>query len=259
MAQTPTVFTQDQFDEFARLSGDDNPIHVDPAFSARTRFGRTVAHGMHLFAVLQAELAREVGGPVRLSGQDFVFRAPTFAGEPLLLTLNHLDTGVVEETVTDTAGTVLADGNAMLGTLGPEEPGEPIKAASAGYKGLEVGMSASRSRVFTPDDVADYLDLINDPNPLYRGRNPELPPSLLGGMVSRLLGVDLPGRGTNWLKQRYRFYRAVTAPSEVTTTVTITRLRPEKGLVNLTSICVIDGSTAVAGESLVLATDVAPR
>ena len=32
------VLTQDEFDAFAKLSGDDNPIHVDPDFSARTRF-----------------------------------------------------------------------------------------------------------------------------------------------------------------------------------------------------------------------------
>jgi acyl dehydratase len=45
------TFTQAEFDAFARLSGDDNPIHVDPEFSARTRFGRTVAHGMLLYGV----------------------------------------------------------------------------------------------------------------------------------------------------------------------------------------------------------------
>ena len=33
-------------------------------------------------------------------------------------------------------------------------------------------MSASRSRVLTPDDVADYLELVDDPNPLYRGPQP---------------------------------------------------------------------------------------
>ncbi|MCP3996925.1 MAG: phosphate acetyltransferase [bacterium] len=118
-------------------------------------------------------------------------------------------------------------------------------------------MSTGRSRTFTPDDVADYLQLVDDPNPLFSGDTPELPPSMLGGMVSWLLGVDLPGRGTNWLKQDYRFHSPVQTPAVVTTTVTITRLRPESGLVNLANRCVVDGEIVASGESLVLATDVA--
>ena len=44
------TLTQQDFDLFAKLSGDSNPIHVDPEFSARTRFGKTVSHGMLLFS-----------------------------------------------------------------------------------------------------------------------------------------------------------------------------------------------------------------
>ena len=35
------AFAQDDFNRFAALSGDANPIHVDAAFAARTRFGPT--------------------------------------------------------------------------------------------------------------------------------------------------------------------------------------------------------------------------
>ncbi len=259
MAQIPMTLTQEQFDEFARLSGDDNPIHIDPVFSARTRFGRTVAHGMYLFALLQAEVARTIGGPVRPSHQEFVFRAPTFAGDPLQLQLTEREDGTIAETVTDSAGTVTAEGVVDIRPQAEIEPAQVVLSSSDGYQGLAVGMSATRSKVFTPDDVTAYLRLVDDPNPLYRGDSPELPPAILGGMVSWLLGVDLPGRGTNWLKQNYRFYSAVQTPAAVKTTVTITRLRPEKGLVNLASRCVVDGATVVAGESLVLATDVTPR
>ncbi len=42
------VFSQTDFNRFAALSGDDNPIHIDPEFSAKTKFGQTVAHGMFL-------------------------------------------------------------------------------------------------------------------------------------------------------------------------------------------------------------------
>ena len=43
------VFSQSDFDRFAALSGDDNPIHVNPEFAARSRFGRPVCHGMLLY------------------------------------------------------------------------------------------------------------------------------------------------------------------------------------------------------------------
>ena len=65
------TFTQVDFDRFAQLSGDDNPIHTDPVFSARTRFGRTVAHGLLLCSVL------------RMLEQSVMFPAPTFADEPM--------------------------------------------------------------------------------------------------------------------------------------------------------------------------------
>ena len=37
-------FSQSDFNEFASLSGDNNPIHTDAEFAAQSRFGRPVAH-----------------------------------------------------------------------------------------------------------------------------------------------------------------------------------------------------------------------
>lgn len=76
------TLTQADFDAFARLSGDDNPIHVDPDFSAQTRFGRTVSHGMLLFTILRGLAERLVPG-ARLASQSIMFPAPTFAGEAM--------------------------------------------------------------------------------------------------------------------------------------------------------------------------------
>ncbi len=72
--------TQAEFDLFARLSGDDNPIHVDPDFSARTRFGRTVAHGLYLCSILRG-LAGQVRPGSRQLSKDVRFPAPTYTGE----------------------------------------------------------------------------------------------------------------------------------------------------------------------------------
>jgi acyl dehydratase len=76
------VLTQGDLDAFARLSGDDNPIHVDPEFSARTRFGRTVSHGMLLSTVLRGLLDELVPGSSQVE-QKLMFPAPTFTDEPM--------------------------------------------------------------------------------------------------------------------------------------------------------------------------------
>jgi len=76
------VLTQSDFDAFAELSGADNPIHVDPDFCARTRFGRTVSHGMLLATVLRGMLDQLVPGG-RLVEQKLMFPSPTYADDEL--------------------------------------------------------------------------------------------------------------------------------------------------------------------------------
>lgn len=76
------VPTQAEFELFARVSGDDNPIHVDPDFSARTRFGRTVSHGMLIYSFVWAELRRRFPNAVA-KRQTLMFPHPTYAGEPI--------------------------------------------------------------------------------------------------------------------------------------------------------------------------------
>ena len=42
----PKMITDADVRSFAELSGDHNPIHVNPEYAATTPFGRTIAHGM---------------------------------------------------------------------------------------------------------------------------------------------------------------------------------------------------------------------
>ncbi|WP_249694216.1 MaoC/PaaZ C-terminal domain-containing protein [Stappia sp. WLB 29] len=96
------VPTQADFDAFAELSGDDNPIHVDAEFSARTRFGRTVSHGMLLYSRLWA-LLRQRYPEHRHEMQALMFPNPAYPEEELELAFSPADTGEVAITVSRVA------------------------------------------------------------------------------------------------------------------------------------------------------------
>lgn len=85
-ATTTRTFTQDDFNRFAKLSGDDNPIHVDPDFAARSRFGKTVSHGMLLYSVLCGALNAHFPGAEQIE-QELMFPTPTFVGEEITVRL----------------------------------------------------------------------------------------------------------------------------------------------------------------------------
>jgi len=78
------TFSQTEFDRFAQLSGDNNPIHVDAEFAARSRIVRTVAHGLLLCSKLRALIEQLVPGG-RLLDQSVIFEAPTYAGDRMRL------------------------------------------------------------------------------------------------------------------------------------------------------------------------------
>ncbi|SOE16540.1 acyl dehydratase [Hoeflea halophila] len=79
--------TQTEFDLFAQISGDDNPIHVDPEFSARTAFGRTVSHGMLIYTRLWGLLIA-AHPEISQTGQSMMFPNPCYTGEPVQLTIS---------------------------------------------------------------------------------------------------------------------------------------------------------------------------
>lgn len=82
--------TQDHLDGFAELSGDDNPIHVDPDYAATTPFRLPVAHGMFLFSLVRAELRRRWPS-THLVEQRLMFPAPTPVGARVRVVLTPGD------------------------------------------------------------------------------------------------------------------------------------------------------------------------
>src|SRR5690349_21426023 len=73
---------------FAALTGDTNPVHLDDAYAAGTRFGRRIAHGMIAAGLISATLANDLPGPgtVYLS-QTLQFKAPVYPGDTITATV----------------------------------------------------------------------------------------------------------------------------------------------------------------------------
>ena len=280
VASLKRTFTQSDFDRFAALSGDDNPIHIDPEFSARSKFGRTVAHGMFLYSVVSSVLGTRLPGPGTLQiEQDLMFPTATPAGEEVEIRVKVIQVQPAEGLADLSTLVMRPNGNHGLQgrtrvrlphTSPPLETGSLNPDSQTGdcrsFKGMELGQRAYIRRTFTAADLAEYVDLTGDTNPVLTDANyaralgldgPLIPGGLLGGLFSYLLGTKLPGRGTNYLKQRLCFPTLAYADQALTASVEIIRIRAEKQLVNLSTVCTDAAENIVChGEALVLVSDV---
>lgn len=87
-ASRTTTISDEMIRAFADLTGDHNPVHLDDAYAAGTRFGRRIAHGMIAAGLISATLANDLPGPgtVYLS-QALQFRAPVYPGDMITTTV----------------------------------------------------------------------------------------------------------------------------------------------------------------------------
>src|SRR5512142_657258 len=83
-ASRTTLISDDMIRTFASLTGDTNPVHLDEAYAAGTRFKRRIAHGMIAAGLISATLADDLPGPgtIYLS-QTLQFKAPVYPGDTL--------------------------------------------------------------------------------------------------------------------------------------------------------------------------------
>lgn len=138
---------------------------------------------------------------------------------------------------------------------------EAFMANLRAMKGLRTGQTARLTRTFTADDVSAYRELAADTGLQFAsaGSPDQVPGPLLGGLFSCLLGTQLPGPGTNWLKQSLSYLKPAALDVPVTAEVELIRLRPEKALVNLRTTCHdATGDLVCEGEALVYVGDRQP-
>ncbi len=78
---TKTI-TEEDVMKFAEVTGDYNPIHVDPDFAKTQMFGKQVAHGALSSGLISAVLGTKLFGPgILYGGQTVKFVKPVFFGD----------------------------------------------------------------------------------------------------------------------------------------------------------------------------------
>ncbi len=155
--------TQRDFDRFAGLSRDDNPIHCDPCFAARSGFGATVAHGMFLYGLICAQISRIHAAPWLASRQSLMFPAPTYAGDTVRVRVGAPSgaTGATSSSgahgATGTCGAHGATGTCGEGGEGGAT-GEIASYCSVARAGAEVETCVALTHLFPDPDPHLFPD-----------------------------------------------------------------------------------------------------
>ena len=119
MSELPAVepvtrlIDQDRVTRYARAARDTNPIHTDAAFAATTPFGRPIAHGMLVLALVSEAMTAAFGRRWAEGGRLNVrLRAP--AVQPTSVTARAEPRGLVDGLATYNVRCEDEDGTALL-------------------------------------------------------------------------------------------------------------------------------------------------
>lgn len=119
-AERTHVVTEADIAAFAEVSGDFNPVHMDEAFAATTRFQGRIAHGMLSATYISAVLGETLpgNGSIYVS-QALSFKRPVRIGDEVTarVTVTALDVDkarVSLDTVCLVGGKAVIEGQAVL-------------------------------------------------------------------------------------------------------------------------------------------------
>lgn len=104
--------------QFAEMSGDFNPIHLDDDYAKTTRFGRRIAHGMIMGALISRMLNERIGSGGIYLGQTLKFVNPVYIDD--VVTLEMTITAIRKE-----------KGIATIDTIAKKKSGETVVKGEA--------------------------------------------------------------------------------------------------------------------------------
>lgn len=127
---------------------------------------------------------------------------------------------------------------------------------------IEIGMIRSLRKEVTDRDIALFAEVTTDRNPvhldeayaqdtIFGGRIAH--GMLTAGLLSAVIGEQLPGHGTVYLGQSIRFLGPVRPGDTVTAEVEVTAIDHARRRVTMDTRCHVAGKKVLAGGALVMA------
>lgn len=114
-------YTQANVDTFAQISGDNNPIHINPEYASKSIFGRCIVHGFFAGAVFSKVFGTQWPGEGTIYlYQEMKFMSPVFVEQDYdaVFEVVELDEvkhrGTIKCTLQDADGKVAIAGTAKL-------------------------------------------------------------------------------------------------------------------------------------------------
>ena len=81
-AQIEKIFSLEEVIDYAKLTGDNNPLHVDSEYAKESRFGENIVHGMFVMGVISKILGTVLPGNGTIYlGQDVRFKKPVYVNQ----------------------------------------------------------------------------------------------------------------------------------------------------------------------------------
>lgn len=115
------VVSEKMGEEFAKISQDYNPIHLNGDAAAQTRFGRKIVHGMLIGSYFSGIIGNEFpgAGSVYIS-QEIIFKSPVYYDTDIEIKIEVTEINLIKKHVTlktqcyNQDGKLLVDGNAKI-------------------------------------------------------------------------------------------------------------------------------------------------
>ncbi|NUM46139.1 MAG: MaoC family dehydratase [Anaerolineales bacterium] len=127
---------------------------------------------------------------------------------------------------------------------------------------LTPGQKATLTKTFTETDVIAFAQASGDHNPVHldeayaqttRFGKRIAHGMLVAGLISAVLGTQLPGPGTIYLGQELSFKAPVFLGDTITAEIEVATVRPGKPIATLTTNCYNqDGTLVIEGKATVL-------